>query len=86
MPMAQTGTGLPSCQALDRGILLGSGEPCPSAVGRSQRVTTPHCSCGTTQISRAWGAPPTDSVLEPELDTPQSTSKRWLAFTGVSFS
>ena len=54
--------------------------------GRSQRVTTPHCSCGTTQISRAWGAPPTDSVLEPELDTPQSTSKRWLAFTGVSFS
>ena len=89
MPMAQTGTGV----ALMSGGLgrrhpavLGSGDPCPSAVGRSQRVTTPHCSCGTTQISRAWGAPPTDSVLEPELDTPQSTSKRWLAFTGVSFS
>ena len=47
--------------------------------GRSQRVTTPHCSCGTTQISRAWGAPPTDSVLEPELDTPQSQVKGgWL--------
>ena len=43
-----------------------------------------HCSCGTVHISR--GAPPTDSVLEPELDTPQSTSKRWLAFAGVSFS
>ena len=59
----------------------GSGGP-----GRSQRVTTPHCSCGTTQTSRAWGAPPTDSVLEPELDTPQSQVKGWLAFTGVSFS
>ena len=47
---------------------------------------TPHCSCGTVHISRTWGAPPTDSVLEPELGTPQSTSKRWLAFTGVSFS
>ena len=89
MRMAQTGTGV----ALMSGGLgqrhpavLGSGDPCPSAVGRSQRVTTPHCSCGTTQISRAWGAPPTDSVLKPELDTPQSTSKRWLAFTGVSFS
>ena len=46
---------------------------------RSQTVTTPHCSCGTTQISRAWGAPPTDSVLEPELDTPQSQVKGgWL--------
>ena len=55
------------------------GDPCPSAVGRSQRVTTPHCSCGTTQTSRAWGAPPTDSVLEPELDTPQSQVKGgWL--------
>ena len=52
----------------------GSGGP-----GRSQRVTTPHCSCGTTQTSRAWGAPPTDSVLEPELDTPQSQVKGgWL--------
>ena len=54
----------------------GGGKPSP---GRSQRVTTPHCSCGTTQISRAWGAPPTDSVLEPELDTPQSQVKGgWL--------
>ena len=52
----------------------GSGGP-----GRSQRVTTPHCSCGTTQTSRAWGAPPTDSVLESELDTPQSQVKGgWL--------
>ena len=52
----------------------GSGGP-----GRSQRVTTPHCSCGTTQTSRAWGAPPKDSVLEPELDTPQSQVKGgWL--------
>ena len=60
-------------------MVLGSGDPCPSAVGRSQRVTTPHCSCGTTQTSRAWGAPPTDSVLEPELDTPQSQVKGgWL--------
>ena len=26
-----------------------------------------------------WGAPPTDSVLEPELDTPQSQVKGgWL--------
>ena len=66
--------------------VMGSGDPCPSSVGRSQRVTTPHCSCWTVHISRTWGAPPTDSVLEPELDTPQSTSKRWLAFTGVSFS
>ena len=34
---------------------------------------------GTTQTSRAWGAPPTDSVLEPELDTPQSQVKGgWL--------
>ena len=87
--MAQTGTGvalMPGGLGQRHPAVLGSGDPCPSAVGRSQRVTTPHCSGGTTQISRAWGAPPTDSVLEPELDTPQSTSKRWLAFTGVSFS
>ena len=88
MPMAQTGTGVAPMPGLGQRhpAVLGSGDPCPSAVSRSQLVTTPHCSCGTTQISRAWGAPPTDSVLEPELDTPQSTSKRWLAFTGVSFS
>ena len=66
--------------ALDRGILRFWGVVTPVlGCGRSQRVTTPHCSCGTTQTSRAWGAPPTDSVLEPELDTPQSQVKGgWL--------
>ena len=80
--MAQTGTGVAHyARSLGQRhpAVLGSGDPCPSAVGRSQRVTTPHCSCGTTQTSRAWGAPPTDSVLEPELDTPQSQVKGgWL--------
>ena len=80
--MAQTGPGvdhMPGGLGQRHPAVLGSGDHCPSALGRSQRVTTPHCSCGTTQISRAWGAPPTDSVLEPELDTPQSQVKGgWL--------
>ena len=71
--------GLTICQAaLDRGILRFWGVVTP-VLRLWTGVTTPHCSCGTTQISRAWGAPPTDSVLEPELDTPQSQVKGgWL--------
>ena len=80
--MAQTGTGV---DHMRHPAVLGSGDPCPSALGRSQRVTTPHCSCGTTQISRAWGSPNRQCSGTRTWHT-AITSKRWLAFTGVSFS
>ena len=56
------------------------------AAGRSQRVTTPHCFCGNGSHFFHTGAPPTDSVLEPEPWHTATGSKRWLAFPGVSFS
>ena len=71
LPAAQTGTGVAP-------MLGGLGQRHPAVLGSGHP-------CGSQRVTTC-GAPPTDSVLEPELGTPQSTSKRWLAFTGVSFS
>ena len=87
--MAQTGTGVAHMPgALDRGILRFWGVVTPVL-----RLWVGHkgSPLHTALVERhkllvLGGLPPTDSVLEPELDTPQSQVKGWLAFTGVSFS
>ena len=91
--------GLPSCQeALDRGILrfLGSGDPCPSAVGRSQRVTTPHTALVERYKFLVLGGLPQQTVFWNQNLTHRNQQVKggWLLlevkggwlFTGVSFS